>query len=151
MGFRLSFDFYGDVQLDRTLARVGANAADASPAWDKIADRFAAAERRQFATQGGYGSGGWAPLSPKYATWKAKHYPGKGILVRTGELEASLTRRPFGIEVIQAASLTIGSGVPWGRFHQAGDGVPRRRPIELPESERREWVKILQKHLMSGD
>lgn len=149
MGFRITFDFSGDVQLDRTLARVGANVEDATPAWEKIADRFAAFESRQFASEGRAGSGGWAPLSPRYAAWKAKRFPGQPILVATGELRQSLTQRPFGIEEITPQSLTMGSGVEYGAYHQRGDGVPQRKPIDLPESERREWVRILQQHIMS--
>lgn len=150
MGFRLTFDFYGDVQIDRTLARVGANVEDATEAWEQIADRFARFESRQFASEGRAGSGGWAPLSPRYAAWKAKRFPGQPIMVATGELRASLTERPFGVEAIRPQSMAIGSGVDYGAFHQKGDGVPQRRVVELPESERREWVKILQQHIMRG-
>jgi phage gpG-like protein len=150
MALRMTFDFYGDVQLDRTLARFGDNIGDARPAWEKMADRFSRWEKRQFASEGRAGSGGWTPLSPRYAAWKARHFPGKGILVRTGELFRSLVERPFGVEHITEDQMTIGSDVAHGEFHQKGDGVPQRRAVELVESERREWVKILQQHVVSG-
>lgn len=150
MAFRIRFAFYGDVQLDRTIQRSLDAVDDASPAWEVLADSFGRAERRQFASEGAYGSGGWAPLSPRYARWKARAYPGQPILVRTGELRESLTRRPFGVEVIRPRFAIFGSDVDYGRFHQRGDGLPQRRPVELPESLRRRWVKIIQRFIVTG-
>lgn len=151
MPLRLSFDFYGDQQLERTLDRFGDAAEDMRPAWDAIAEDFADVERRQFSTEGGYGSGGWAPLSPRYAAWKARAYPGKPILQREGDLVRSLTERPFGIEVILPARMVIGSDVEHGQYHQhGGPRLPRRRPVELPELVRRRWVKIVQRFLVTG-
>lgn len=150
MPVTLHFEFYGDVQLKRTLDRFAENVADARPAWEAIAERFVHVERRQFATEGGAFSGGWAPLSPNYAAWKARHYPGRPILVREDELRASLTKRPLGVEVIEPGFMLIGSAVPHGRYHQRGQGVPRRRPVELDEAERRAWVKVVQRFIVTG-
>lgn len=152
MPVTLSFSFYGDDQLRRTIARTVEAAADMRPAWEVLADRFAAMERRQFDTEGKFGSGGWAPLSPRYAAWKARHYPGKTILRRTDRLYHSLTSRPLGVEVIEPAFAILGSAVPYGEHHQHGGGnLPRRRPVELPESERRQWVKVVQRFLIVGE
>lgn len=146
----LSFTFYGEAQLERTLERYEA-AGDMTEAWEAIADDFARIERRQFATEGRYASGGWSPLSPRYAQWKARHYPGKPILEREGDLMTSLTQRPFGIEVITPTDLWMGSDVDYGRHHQRGSGrLPRRRPVELTETDRRRWVKIVQTFLRNG-
>lgn len=150
-GVRFTFTVEGDTQIDRTLARYADNVSDATALWDKLADRFASVERRQFASEGGYGSGGWPALSPLYAAWKAAHYPGKPILEREGDLKDSLTRRPFGVEVIEPGFMVLGSGIDYGRFHQAGDGVPQRRPVELPESERRTWVRLIQRFITTGN
>jgi phage gpG-like protein len=147
---RITWTFYGEAQLDRTLGRVEVAAADVSPAWEVIAEQFLAAEREQFASEGGFGSGGWAPLSEHYAAWKAVHYPGEKILHRTGELEASLTEGPE-IRVIEAHMMVLGSAVEYGRFHQGGGpNLPRRRPIELPEMLRRSWIKVVQRYLVTG-
>jgi hypothetical protein len=146
---RLHISFYGDEQLDRTLEAIELRAQDASPAWQVLADRFLDIEERQFATQGAYGSGGWSPLSPKYAAWKARHYPGAPILVRTGELRDSLTNGPD-IRVITRSAMAVGSGVDHGLYHQRGDGVPQRRPIEFPEDERQHWVHTLHRFLVTG-
>lgn len=152
MAVRFRLSFYGDTQLDRTLARFASAIADARPLWEKLANRFAAIERRQFASEGAYGSGGWAALSPNYAAWKSRHYPGKPILERDGDLKRSLTRRPFGVEVLEPHAMTVGSDIDYGRYHQHGGGnLPRRRPVEFPESERREWVRLIQRYIVTGN
>lgn len=148
---RFTFAVEGETQVDRTLTRMADDLDDLRPVWNKLADRFAQVERRQFDTEGGFGSGGWPALSPAYAAWKSANYPGAPILVRTGELRRGLTERPFGIEVIVPKSMTLGSGLEYGRYHQrGGDNLPQRRPVELPESERREWVRTVQRFVMTG-
>ena len=150
-GMRFTFTIEGETQVDRTLARFAENVGDASQLWDSLADRFAQVEARQFATEGAYGSGGWPALSPKYAAWKERHYPDKPILERTGALKASLTSRPFGIEAITPKSMTLGSGISYGAYHQSGGGrLPQRRPVDLPESERRTWVRLIQRFIVTG-
>ena len=152
MAVRFTFTVEGEAQIDRTLARFADNVSDALPLWDKLADRFASIERRQFATEGAYGSGGWPALSPRYAAGKARAYPGKPILERDGDLKRSLTVRPVGVEVLTPGSMTVGSGIDYGRFHQAGAGnLPQRRPVELPESERRTWVRLIQRFIVTGN
>lgn len=148
----ITFTFFGEAQLSRTLARSLEAVDDLRPVWEVLAERFVALELRQFATEGKYGSGGWAPLSPRYAEWKARHYPGKTILRRTDDLWKSLTHRPLGIEVIEPHFAVFGSAVEYGRYHQeGGPNLPRRRPVEFPESERREWVKVLQRFIVTGE
>lgn len=148
---RFTFAVEGETQIDRTLLRWADDLDDPIPLWDKLADRFAVAEGKQFRSEGAYGSGGWAPLSPPYAAWKARAYPGKRILERTGALVESLTRRPFGIEILTRRAMTIGSGLVYGKYHQAGGGtLPQRRPVELPESERRTWIRYIQNFIRSG-
>lgn len=151
MATTLDFSFYGDTQVKRTLEDRAERAEDARPAWEAIADRFQRAERKQFRSEGGYGSGGWSPLSPRYAAWKSRVRPGAPILVFDGDLKRSLTERPFGVEVIEPGFMVIGSDVEHGQYHQHGTPrMPRRRPVELPELERREWVKVMQRFLVTG-
>lgn len=148
---RFTFAVEGESQVDRTLARFAENVGDATAVWNKLADRFAVSETRQFDSEGAYGSGGWPALSAKYGAWKARHYPGAPIMVRTGAGRDSLTQRPFGIEVIEPSSMTIGSGLDYLRYHQGGAGNnPQRRVVELPENERRTWVNMIQRFIVTG-
>lgn len=151
MSFRLTLEFFGERQLDRTLDAIDARLHNMRPAWDALADRFAEVERRQFDSEGKYGSGGWKPLSPAYAAWKARRYPGKPILEREGDLRRSLTVRPFPVERFGRLDAEFGSDVPYGAFHQRGSGrLPQRRPVELPTSTREEWAKLLQRYVRTG-
>lgn len=151
MSLRFTLSLWGDRQLDRTLERYADAVEDARPLWHALADDFVSIEQRQFATEGGYGSGGWSPLSPKYAAWKARHYPGQPILQREGDLVESLTSRPLGVEVIDARRMVIGSDIAHGEFHQLGDGVPQRRPVELTAGDRRRWTRALQRYVVTGE
>lgn len=148
MPIRLRLSVLGEDVLDRTLLSIEA-AEDMRPAFEAIADVFLESERRQFATEGRWGSGGWAPLSPDYARWKARHYPGQPILRRDDDLFRSLTSGPA-VRRIERDRVWLGSDVDHGRYHQLGQGVPRRRPVELPESVRRRMVKIMQRFAVTG-
>ncbi len=144
------FDLFGDTQLLRTIDRRLDYVSDMRPAWRELRRLFLVAERRQFATQGAWGSGGWAPLSEDYRRWKLRVFPGKTILRATDELYRSLTEGPQ-IYVERPHEVIMGSAVRHGRFHQSGGGnLPRRRVLELPESERRGWVKVMQRYLVTG-
>lgn len=154
MAVRLSFEIYGDTVLDRTLEGIQGRARDAEPAFHELAESFVEVQRQQFRTEGGYGSGGWAPLAPSYAAWKERHYPGQPILQRTGDLYRSLVgENSLHVRVVESHFLLIGSGVDYGAFHMrpGPHGRPARKPVELPESVRRSWVRTLQRFLVEGD
>lgn len=151
MPVRLRFTVYGDTQVDRSIARVENAAADMRPVWEVLRARFLRLEARQFATEGTY-SGGWPALSPPYAAWKARAYPGKTILRRTDDLWRSLVQGPA-VAILEPALMILGSDVDYGEHHQkpAIPGrPPQRRPIELTENERREWVRIMQRYIITG-
>lgn len=47
---------------------------------------------KAYTTEGATTQGGWPRLSPRYAAWKRKAFPGRKILVRSGETRARFTR-----------------------------------------------------------
>lgn len=152
MGARFVLSFGGEDQIDRTLERFEVRSDDASPAFHAIAEQFRALNRRQFDSEGVAGGGSpWTPLSPAYAAWKARVHPGKPILELTGDLRRSLTGDPLGVERIGPDYAELGTEIPYGVYHQLGDGVPQRRPVDVPESERRAWVRILQRFIVTGE
>lgn len=137
--------------LDRNLARFQQKLTDVQPALEAMASAFAKAEAEQFSTEGQKASGGWAALSPGYAIWKERNFPGKPILERTGELKKSLTQRPFGVEVISTMAMEIGTRLPYAvRHQQGGTHLPKRPPVALNEASRREITQILQKYIVLG-
>lgn len=172
MATRVRFEFYGEAQVARTIMRPAERLESPHDLWNELADDFVRIEKHQFSTEGGYASGGWAPLSPAYAAWKARQrsafgrkgskrrarneaaggrQAGNRILVLYGDLKDSLTRRPLGIEYFGRSSMVIGSDVEYGRHHQrGGPHLPRRRPIEFRETDRRGWVKRIQRFIVTG-
>lgn len=82
--------------------------------------------KRQFDTEGGFASGGWAPLSSDYADRKAVMYPGKGILQATGALKQAASR-PTRVQT--PSSLTLSIDDPKLEYHQEGTSRMPARPL----------------------
>lgn len=91
--------------------------------------------REQFESEGDFGGERWEQLSPAYLAWKSVHYPGKGILVATGDLRkaASLPKRevtPTTLTLIVDDSAYTHGGKTArsvAGYHQEGtDSMPRR-------------------------
>lgn len=153
MAVTLVFEVNGTVQLSRRLERFSILTADAAPAFEAIADDFLRIERRQFGSEGEYGSGGWAPLSDSYGAWKAIHYPDSPLLQKEGDLVNSLTwaGAPGQVRDITPVSIELGTTVPHGIFHQDGtDRMPARPPVQLTEADKIRWVGILQRWIVTG-
>ena len=64
----------------RNIERLSENLTDGFD-WESLAPMVAEAADRIFASEG---RGAWPQLSEAYARWKARNYPGKGILGTDG-------------------------------------------------------------------
>ncbi len=148
MAVSLRFEFFGEQQVDRRLEGFEARSRDMRPAWDELRDRFVAYEEDWFASEG---RGGWAPLSPDYARWKATHFPGEPILRREHTLYDSLMGPD--VDVREPAFAMFGTSDPVAAYHQRGDGnhLPIRRVIDVDDTERAEWARVVQRHLVEED
>lgn len=149
---RLDLDVYGDQQISRELLRFEHRVDNAQPAWREIAGEIRKQINVQFTTEGQAGSGGWEALAPSTLASKAAKGLSPAILQATGALLASLTSSGGGnFEEITDSSLTFGSSIPYGKFHQSGTSkMPARKPIEFAELDRRQFTRILQKHIVRG-
>lgn len=97
---------------------------------------------RQFASEGVAELGSrWQPLSPAYAAWKEANYPGRPILVRTGEMRAAALDRTRALRVTPRR-LTYTVDSPYAVFHHRGDGVPSRRFVVLSEGTKRNIDRV---------
>lgn len=89
------------------------------------------------------GGPGWAPLSPAYAAWKAKHYPGRGILERSLAMETAFAGGVGWEIVVTADTLRIDpSRVPYWRAHQAGTKHLPARPIQVYDAVAQEQMRV---------
>ncbi len=151
--FRFRLEVDGEVLLDRGIARFSEGVGDFRPVWPSIADEFHEQVRDQFKTEGEEGGQRWQELSAEYAGWKEAHFPGKPILQRTGDLEKSLTsaKDPNAVYVAARKTLTLGSKVPYGIYHQSPKPrtvLPRRPMIVLTERFKRHATREMQAYLV---
>ncbi|GAB3535414.1 hypothetical protein GCM10027403_12990 [Arthrobacter tecti] len=150
----LRFEGAGFDPFTAMLERFGFNVQNAAPAFEKMADHQAGVWRGAFRSEGAsMKEGPWDPLNPDYGGWKARHFPGRGILELTGELKDSLTQRPFSVEVINDHQMIIGTAVEYASYHQDGKGNnPVRKMVGDPRREDiKVFAKILHRHVFETD
>ena len=121
-------------QLDtfiRNIERLSENLTDGFD-WESLAPMVAEAAADVFASQG---RGGWPQLSPAYARWKERNFPGKGILDLTGAYISAATQvgAPHNVITTTENSLTYGvEGLDYPVFHESGtDRLPARPVFDL--------------------
>lgn len=117
------------------LSRLRTDISDWTKFWtERFAPFFYRMVQQDFALEGGGSGPSWAALSPTYAAWKAKQFPGRGILVRSGALKASLAGpdAAAGIFRTTPTALEIGTAVPYALYHQLGGArLPQRPPLRV--------------------
>lgn len=139
------------LHLESIINRIG----DAEPAFKKIADVIRGMNKEQFAQAGAYYGQRWEPLTPRYAAWKSVKRPGVPIMVFDGLLKESLTGAVMGVEETTNRSVTAGTQVEYGRYHQ--DGVPQNnlpaRPLlgDIPKFKVQEISSIIHRFIVEGD
>jgi len=150
----LNVDVFGEVQFSRELLRIVDRTTDMRPAWQAVHRSFLGAERRQFATEGGTYSGGWAPLKPTTVASKIAAGLDPRVLHATLRLRRSLTSELSADHVFRMSfdEMFVGSSVPYGVHHQFGTKfMQRRRPVEFNDALRKRWVKIMQSWIMKAE
>lgn len=83
--------------------------------------------------QAGLPSGGWAPLTPRYAAWKSVHYPGAPLMVQDGKLLSDLSTLRNTATRILDSEAEFGTSVEYAKFHQYGTTkMPKRKLVFEP-------------------
>lgn len=135
------------------ISRWGRNLGDMTTFWsDKFAPKFLQDVQDNWDSQGA-DVGGWPPLNPGYAAWKARRYGAHlGILELSLRLRGSLQWLgtdigPDGIFRPGRNTLTIGTAVAYGAKHQRGTDGMQLRPFLFFRSQKeyerlwREWIR----------
>jgi phage gpG-like protein len=148
----LTIESYGETLVSRELLRFSDNLADPTNALSMVADLIRKDVEHNFETEGG-NAGGWPPLSERRVEEKARLGLDPRILRATGALMESLVNKfdPRHIEHLSPTSLTFGSTVFYGIFHQSSEPrtvIPFRPPIAFTEGDKREMVKVLQRAML---
>ena len=155
---KIEFNVYGVKQISALFSRLGNKIKDFRPVWGKLRDDFYELEQAQFDSEGSRGlTGAWQSLSPQYASWKEKKYPGRPIMVLTGNLKESLTKANHTNAIYRAKpqSMEIGTNDKKAQWHFLGSGrLPKppnaRRVIDLSNKDRTRWFKLIQKYTFKG-
>jgi len=109
------------------------------------------AHMQNFQTQGQTDGSPWKPLDPQYASWKLENYGDKGILVRTGDLQDSLTMNSARGAVRDMGRRTayFGTKLSYAKFHQNGTiNMAERRPVFLPNLMARQTARAVGEHIV---
>ena len=132
------------------LAQLARRAADVRPAAEKAHDVFRRSEERTFQTRG---DGSWPPLKASTRAIKARHGQNPAILRATDTLYRSLTERSAEGQIDQARpdELRFGTSVPYARFHETGQGVPKRELIKLRPAEHDQITEVLGDYIAKGE
>lgn len=143
-GFDIQATGYEEVH--GLLNRLVAISDDWTPAWPDVRDEIWQIEKERFDSGG---KGEWAPLSPGYAAWKEKNYPGQPLLVREDILRSSLTGDDyFSVVEMEPMGLTVGTNVPYAAAHQYGGGrLPARPVMDLDDSDVGRVAQIMRQYL----
>lgn len=115
--------------LSRRLQHPEALLASAAPIVARAIERNFAQEGRPLP---------WPPLSPAYARWKERFYPGRKILERTGRLRRSIHT------AVEGNALVVSTDVPYAAAHQFGTTVIPARPfLVLTPQDKQEVAQAL--------
>lgn len=85
----------------------------------------------------------WARLTPQYASWKERHFPGRPILQATGEMQNSM-------EITVRGNVFSVKSTNYGKYQQFGTSVMVARPwVGVPDESMKQIVPISWKHILS--
>jgi len=143
-----------DIQTDPPIAgmkfaldKLADGVSDFSGLFDGYDEIFRTYMVQQFTTEGGFGAGGWHPLSPAYDAWKREHYPGRPIGVLTGALRSSMTGGQGYSARLNKTEASYGmdrgsKALDYGQyFHKGTPKMPARPVIQWSAEQSRAFQK----------
>lgn len=147
-----TFESAGERLISRRLDRYAGRAIKAKPAFELIERDTRGWEKDLFKTDGASGGDPWAPLAPSTVKAKAQAGLDPRVLQATRALRKSLTVKsdPEHEEIITDDFLVFGSKLDYAGYHQKGRGVPKRRPLQFTEMQKRAVVKRLQRWIVEA-
>ena len=77
----------------------------------------------------------WKPLSPSYAAWKGRHFPGQPLLVLRGKMKQSLTEESSRNAIFNrrgGRQLILGTRIKYAAAHQYGVKKNGKKKINIP-------------------
>lgn len=135
----LTINVLGVNELNARLGRLGRATSDLSLPMKDIGSYLTGFFSGQvFASRGRIIGEPWAPLNPRYAAYKARRYPGRPPLIRTG-----LMNRSFKADSGRS-SVRITNTAPYFRYVQQGTGrMPARITMKLDAARQQQIVELV--------
>lgn len=135
--------------LDRIIHGLRARAENLSPFFEQLKAELLETEAARFAAEGAIdGEAKWQDLATATARFKAKHFPGRPILQRSGEM---LTAVLHPTEEITAHSMTLTVDNAYAIYHASSQpresNLPRRQFFVLTAKEKSRIVTRLRNYL----
>lgn len=129
----------GDKELIAKLDRFGVSILDLSKSMDEIGRYLTGFFSGEvFASRGGVIGKSWAPLDDDYAAAKARRFPGRPPLVRSGLMQRGFKHRST------ALTSRIHNEAPYFDYHQAGTSkMPARVMMHMDETRARAVVALI--------
>jgi hypothetical protein len=148
---------YGSIDKDdfaAYLKDIGLRMQDIKPVLDRYGDYIVNEHiPRQFAAQGTPRR--WRGLKEPYKSWKARHYPGRPILVRTGRMRRGFRweARPRSLRIINRVMAgQRGRGRPRWHYHQEGTSKMVARPmLQFTDADRDKLHEFAEEHLRGAN
>lgn len=152
---KIKYKLTGMDKVRNALKEIRRKTENLMPVWPAIRDEFYNIEKERFESQN---KGRWRPLSPNYAKWKNANYPGKPIMVLTGDLKKSLTSLSAGsIYRPDKRSVELGTDILYARAQHFGtrergggrgqSRLPPRPLISIIKSNVNKMRKIMDRYL----
>lgn len=126
----VEIEMRGFTEAERSLRGFAATMLDLRPFWPLVVPLFIRWMAEQFESEGEWGGEGWAPLTADYAAYKATKYPGKSILIASGQLRGAASR-PTRLATPSSLTLTIEDRTI--DYHQDGTDKMPARPV-IPDA-----------------
>jgi phage gpG-like protein len=144
---------FGDEKVRRQLLRGAAVAADMRPTLNEIADDMMNVVEATFTGQGRRYGGSWKALEPATIRRKLKKGQDSRILIATGAMMDSMTKRGDENQhlVVTADSIELSSNLDYPEVHQKGKGhMPQRKFIQFYSQDRKRWSNMVKADLMAA-
>jgi phage gpG-like protein len=143
----------GLAHLQGLLTEMNRRASDLTVYFNKVADDFFNENERLVFSES---PGRFVDLTKKTKKYKSRTfgrvYP---VLVGTGRLRKSLTRRgsPESVLKIAAKTMEMGTEVPYAIVHQVGlNGIPIRKPVDATVGKRdKKWLNWAGRYIVGED
>ncbi|MEI7510608.1 MAG: hypothetical protein WCJ84_00440 [Candidatus Peregrinibacteria bacterium] len=140
----LSFSIEGEQQVSRAFDFIGKEISNFSKPLMSAQEFLIKTWKENMQDEGKTLAGGWAPLSPAYASAKLKKYGNKRILERTGLMGKSFSG------LVNSTSLTLWNSASYFAYHQSNKTrtrLPRRMMMKIDDTRRKEVQRFFTEYL----